>query len=164
MIKQFPEDVGCYSLSFHGDNVFIGSYGCVILWNVVTDAVERLGGYPPRLIYFTFALLGFKLLLDFVYALDVSSDGSVVVGGSYKFVIAHETDTGAMLWRKVMTGKVWSLRIHGGVVIVPVENSNTVVLDVTTGQQLHTLPSAGEGVSGICVFDGLTKITCFLFN
>ena len=41
-------------------------------------------------------------------------------------------------------------------VVVPVDNSNTVVLDVTTGHQLHTLPSAGDGVHGICVFDGLT--------
>jgi hypothetical protein len=79
-----------------------------------------------------------------------------VVGGSQFYVIAHNTATGAMLWRKEMPGNVWSLRIHGGVVVVPVDNSNTVLLDVTTGRQLHTLPSAGEYVHGICVFDGLT--------
>jgi hypothetical protein len=56
-----------------------------------------------------------------------------------------------------MAGRVWSLRIHGGVVVVPVDNGNTVVLDVTTGHQVHTLPSSGKGVHGICVFDGLTN-------
>ncbi len=40
-------------------------------------------------------------------------------------------------------------------VVVPVDASNTVVLDVTTGDQLHTLPSTGKNVVGICVFDGL---------
>jgi hypothetical protein len=76
-------------------------------------------------------------------------------------VIAHNTDTGALLWRKEMPGKTFSLRIHRGVVIVPVDDSNTVVLDATTGQQLHTLPSAGVGVSGICVFDGLAYDVIF---
>jgi outer membrane protein assembly factor BamB len=78
-----------------------------------------------------------------------------VVGGSNKIVIAHNTATGAVLWRKEMPDLVQSLRIHGGVVVVPVDNSNTVVLDVTTGHQLHALPSAGELVMSVCVFDGL---------
>ena len=78
-------------------------------------------------------------------------------------MIAHNTATGAVLWRKEMPGNVWTLRIHGGVVVVPVDNSNTVVLDVTTGHQLHTLPSAGERVHGICVFDGLKNdVICFV--
>ncbi len=80
-----------------------------------------------------------------------------MVGSSKKTVAAHNTATGAALWRKEMPGYVWSLRIHGGVVVVPADNSNTVVLDVTTGHQLHILPSAGEGVRGIFVFDGLTS-------
>ena len=96
------------------------------------------------------------MLLGCVFVLDVSPDGSVVVGSCYKVVIAHNTATGAVLWRKKMPGNATTLRIHGGVVVVPVDNSNTVVLDVTTGHQLHTLPSAGRGVHGICVFDGLT--------
>ena len=49
MIKQFPEGVDCESLAFHGDVVYIGSYECVIQWNVVTDAVVRLEGYPNGL-------------------------------------------------------------------------------------------------------------------
>ncbi len=96
--------------------------------------------------------------------LDVSLDGSVVVGGSDKVVIAHSTVIGVELWRKEMLGNVFALRIHGGVVVVPVDNSNTVVLDVTTGHQLHTLPSAGKNVCGICVFDGLTSdVVCFVY-
>ncbi len=78
-----------------------------------------------------------------------------MVGASNMVMVAHNAATGAVLWRKEMPGRVWALRIHGGVVVVPVDNSNTVVLDVTTGHQLHTLPSAGKSVMSICVFDGL---------
>ena len=56
-----------------------------------------------------------------------------------------------------MPGNVWTLRIHGGVVVVPVDHSDTLVLEITTGHQLHTLPSAGERVYGICVFEGSTS-------
>ena len=76
-------------------------------------------------------------------------------------MIAHNAATGAVLWRKEMPGDVWTSRIHGGVVVVPVDNSDTVVLDVTTGHQLHTLPSAGNDVYGICLFDGLTSDVIF---
>jgi hypothetical protein len=44
MIKQFPENAHCSSLSFHGDVVYIGLDLCVIQWNIVTDAVVRLDG------------------------------------------------------------------------------------------------------------------------
>ena len=61
-----------------------------------------------------------------------------------------------------MPGMGRILRIHRCVVVVPVDGSNTVMLDVTTGHQLHTLPSAGEDVSSICVFDGLiSDASCF---
>ncbi len=46
MIKQSPENVTYLSLSFHGDVAYIGSYKYTIQWNVVTDAVVRLEGYP----------------------------------------------------------------------------------------------------------------------
>ena len=154
MIKQFPENDTCCSLSFHGDVVYIGSRRCVIQWNVVTDAVVRLKGYPGlNCLYLN--IPGFTCHIVFVFALDVSPDGSVVVGASAKNVIAHNTATGAVLWRKKMFDKVCTLRVHGGVVVVPVDNSNIVVLDVTTGHQLHTLSSGGVRVYGICVFDGL---------
>jgi hypothetical protein len=155
MIKQFPDvDVHCMSLSFHGDVVYIGSSGFVIQWNVVTDTVVKLDGFPG-LISPHFCIFGFMLRLGNVYALDVSPDGSVVVGSSLSVVIAHATATGTTLWRKEMPRNTWSLRIHGGVVVVPIDDRKTVVLDVTTGHQLHTLPSAGKDVQGICVFDGL---------
>jgi outer membrane protein assembly factor BamB len=116
------------------------------------------------------------IVLGYVYGLDVSLDGNVVVGCSsnaliadsdtavVNAVIAHSTATGAVLWRKEMPGNVHTLRIHGGVVVVPVYDSNTVVLDVITGQQLHTLPSAGEYVYGICVFHGLKcDVLCLVY-
>ncbi len=123
---------------------------------MVTNAVVRLEGYPS-LIFLHLFQLEFTIASGNVTALDVSPDGSVVVGVDATAVIAHNTVTGTVLWRKEMLDYVWTLRIHGGVVVVPVDNSNTVVLDVTTGHQLHTLPSAGKVVRGICVFDGLTS-------
>ncbi len=154
MIKQFPEDLSSCFLAFHGDVVYIGSLKCVIQWNVVTDAVVRLEGYPG-LSLIHFSLLGFTLPQVWVRVLDISFDGNVAVGASTQTVIAHNTATGLVLWRKEMPGWVWALRIHGGLVVVPADSSNTIVIDVTTGHQLHTLPSAGQGVRGICVFDGL---------
>ncbi len=106
---------------------------------------------------FQFAVRGITLLLGRISGLDVSPDGSVVVGSSDDVVIAHDTATGAALWRKKMAGFVPTLRIHEGWVVVPSCNSKTVVLDITTGNLLHTLPSAGDHVSGICVFDGLSN-------
>ncbi len=101
------------------------------------------------------------MLLGAIFSLIVSSDGNVVVGGSENVVMAHDTVTSEVLWRREMPG-FQALCIHGGGVVVPVNNSNTVVLDVTTGHQLYTLPSAGEELIGICVFDGLAgELFCF---
>ncbi len=61
MIKQFPEREFCYSLSFHGDVAYNGSYEYVIQWNIVTDAVVRLEGYPG-LIIISLYLLDISLL------------------------------------------------------------------------------------------------------
>jgi outer membrane protein assembly factor BamB len=128
----------------------------ILHWNFVTHLVGKLEGYPGlisrRILY-----SDFPSFLGHVFSLDVSLDGSVVIGGSEKDVIAHNTTTGAVLWRKEMPGSVWTLRIHGSVVVVPVDNSDTVVLDATTGRYLHALPSAGKRVRGICVFDGLVS-------
>ncbi len=104
------------------------------------------------------------MCLGHVLGFDVSHDGSVVVGGSEQVVIAHITATGAVLWRKEMHSRVWTLRIHGGVVVVPLDDNDTVVLDVTTGHQLHTLPSAGELVYGIVVVDGLKNDWVVVFS
>jgi hypothetical protein len=45
MIKQLPEGAYCGSLSFHGDDIYIGSIDCVIQWNLVTDTALELEGY-----------------------------------------------------------------------------------------------------------------------
>ena len=105
----------------------------------------------------------FTLFLGHVHGLDVSLDGSVVVGASESIVIAHNTATGAELWRKEMDREVETLRIHGDVVFAVVNKSKTVVLDVSTGHQIHALPTFGKGVNGVCVFDGLTgEYVCFV--
>ena len=70
--------------------------------------------------------------------------------------MAHNTATGAVLWRNELPNNVWSLRIHAGVVVVPVDFNETVVLDITSGHHIHAMPSVGDDVNGICVFDGLT--------
>ncbi len=80
-----------------------------------------------------------------------------MAGASQNVVIAHNTATGAVLWRENMPDRVGTLRIHEGVVVVSVDNSHTVVLDVMTGHQLHALPIAGKNVYGLCVFDGLAS-------
>ena len=46
MIKQFPERDTSPSLSFHGDVAYIGDIQCAIQWNVDSDAVVKLEGYP----------------------------------------------------------------------------------------------------------------------
>ncbi len=56
-----------------------------------------------------------------------------------------------------MSDYVCAFRIYEGVVVVPVDNSNILVLDISTGHQVHALPSAGKDVFGICVFDGLSS-------
>ncbi len=73
-------------------------------------------------------------------ALDISSDGSIVIGCSLKLLIAFNTVTGAVLWQKNLLGNVGALRLHKGVVVVPIDSSNTVVLDVATGNKLYALP------------------------
>ncbi len=90
-----------------------------------------------------------------VDALDLSLDGSVAIGCAGRFVLAHSTATAAILWQIDLPGSIWSLRIHGGVVVVPVDGSDTMVLDVSSGHQVHVMPPAGDYVHGVCVFDGL---------
>ncbi len=51
MIKQFPQSVH-HSLAFHGDVVYIGSWLHIIQWNVATDAVVRLEGFPSLILIF----------------------------------------------------------------------------------------------------------------
>jgi hypothetical protein len=162
MVKQFANEVvSCSSLLFHGDFVYIGCYD-VCKWNVVTDSIVRLEGYPG-LNYSVVLSLIFYVLLDRVYALDISSDGSVVIGCSNKIVLAHDTDTDTIFWRRKMLMGVWSLCIHGSVVVVPVDNSETLVMDVATGHQILTMPCAGSCISGIRVFDGLTgHVVCLV--
>ncbi len=67
MATQFPEHVyyypvslyddgdsiwraDCLTLSFHGDVVYIGGDKCVVHWNVVTNVVQRLEGYPGLIV------------------------------------------------------------------------------------------------------------------
>ncbi len=90
-----------------------------------------------------------------VYALDVLTDGTVVIGGGDNVVIAHNPATEAVLWRKEMHGKVWSLSIDGGLVFIPVDGTEILVLDVTSGVQVHTLPLTGVYIRQVLVFDGL---------
>ncbi len=57
MIKRFSKPVVCVSLSFNGDAVYIGDSKCIIQWNVVTDEVVRLEGYPGLIMKYFFFLL-----------------------------------------------------------------------------------------------------------
>ncbi len=94
-------------------------------------------------------------ILDFVCLFEVSGDGSIVIGANGKVLIAHNTATGALRWRMVMHSYVQALRIHGSVVVVAIDDSNTVVIDVNTADQIDSLPATGRWVTSLCVFDGL---------
>jgi hypothetical protein len=52
MIKQFPKNVDCFSLSFPGGVVYIGSDGCIIEWTLGTDTVVKLEGYRGLIFIF----------------------------------------------------------------------------------------------------------------
>ncbi len=99
-------------------------------------------------------LLRCLFFLDCVDGLDVFFDGCVVIGSSNHILIAFSTITRTILWRKVMSAEVWALRIHGGVVAVPVRSSNTEILDVSSGHQIHVLPTAWDIMCGVYVRDG----------
>ena len=124
-------------------------------------------GISSRFALCSLAPLGFILVLGHVYALGVSTDGGVVIGVCTMVVAAYNTVDCALLWQKTLPQGMFTLRIHGNVVVLPVQNGSTVVLDVTTGHQLHDLPSAGKSV-GIFVFDGLTRnvnvSVCFMIS
>ncbi len=125
---------------------------------MVTDAIVRLeGDHDAGLIYHHFLSSRFfsPFFKDYKNVLDVSPDLSVVVVGNRHVVIAHNTVTGAMLWRKELQSSFQTFCIHGGLVVLPVHGCDTVLLDVTTGHQLHSMPTAWINVHGICVFDGM---------
>jgi hypothetical protein len=102
------------------------------------------------------------LFLGQVAVFDVSLDGNIVVGKWHNLMIA-QTATGEVLWQKEMNDEIIALRIHGGVIAVVPENCNTVVLDISSGEQIHELPSAGKHVLAICVFDGLAPGLALFF-
>ncbi len=79
-----------------------------------------------------------------------------MVGGSERVVNAHNKATCTMLWQRELP-ETRALRIHGGVVVVPGDGNNILVLDLMSGALIHTLPSAGLDVRGVFVFDGLTS-------
>ena len=96
--------------------------------------------------------------------MDVSPDGNIMIGGCtfFKFgpfvAIARNTVTGAELWRKQIryfrTASRNRFRIHGDVVVIPQMGEKTLVLDITNGHTVLTLPSIQ---TCFCVLDGLTR-------
>jgi hypothetical protein len=91
-----------------------------------------------------------------IESIDISCDSSLVISACSRVVIAHLV-SGEALWRKDVSNSnvVWSLRIQGDVVLVPVSDRETMVLEMMTGRQIHSLPSAGMSICGICAFAGL---------
>jgi hypothetical protein len=58
MIKKFPyEDLFCESLCFNGDVGYIECNTCIIQWNVITDAIAILDGYPGLILHLIFPSL-----------------------------------------------------------------------------------------------------------
>ncbi len=89
-----------------------------------------------------------------VTALDVSPDGSIVIGGSEYVVIAFHT----MMPDDVWESSILTLRIHASVVVVPVHGQEDAkVLDLMTGRLIQTLTLSGIDVRCIFVFEGLAS-------
>ncbi len=69
-----------------------------------------------------------------------------------KAKVGHSTATCVKLWQvKILgTGRVWALRIHGCLVVIPIIDNNIVVLHENTGLQLYTLPTVNNVVFAVC--------------
>ena len=50
MIKHFPENLSCNGLGIHSAAVYIVSHARIVQWNVATDVVVKLDGYPGSFI------------------------------------------------------------------------------------------------------------------
>ncbi len=147
-----------HSLVVHGDFVYMAHQSYTLQWCLITNLRVTFEGSGMLFMFALFFVLRFLLSLGaIIYVVDIAPDGRVVVAGGFKVMIAHDAATGEVLWRREMPGKIQSLRIHGNVVVAPVYGSMIAVLDLTSGDQIHTLPSAGNDVNGICVFDGLAE-------
>ena len=86
----------------------------------------------------------------------MTGDGSVVVCASSEgCVVATDVASKTQLWTREMEGSVYTLRIHGSLVVVPVYNASTVVLDVMTGARLHEYPKLAGATYDMVLFDGL---------
>ena len=95
------------------------------------------------------------LVLDRVFAVDVTADGRVLVSADkYGHVVATDLTTKTMLWSKHMDGRVHTLRIHNSVVFVPVTGQPVSVLDLMNGDVLRRYPVRSRETRGLAVISG----------
>ena len=90
-----------------------------------------------------------------VFAVDVTSDGRVLVSADYRgLVVATDLTTKTMLWSKQTDAAVYTLRIHNNAVFVPVRGLHITVLDVMTGDVLRRYPVLSGSTVGLVVVAG----------
>ncbi len=71
-------------------------------------------------------------------------------------VMAHNTQSTAIIWSMNMPGNVHAIRILDDVVIVPVSGNSTRVLDLATGELIREYGNQVKGgVVAVLVFSGL---------
>ena len=105
------------------------------------------------------------LLLEWVWAVDVTAEGRVLVSADYNgLVMATDMTTKTKLWSKKMDASVFTLRIHNRDVFVPVLRSHVHVLDVMTGDVLRRYPALSGETRGLVVIPGELTISWSLLS
>ena len=107
-------------------------------------------------------LLIFAPSVGWVYAVDVTGDGRVLVSADTKgLVVATDLTTKAMIWSQKLDAAVYALRIHNSAVFVPVVGEPVYVLDVMTGDVLRRYLTLSGETRGLVVISGEIRSVSF---
>ncbi len=125
-----------------GDNIFIA--------DVSTRSTQSFHSSPQGAYFYP-------------HAIALSDDDSVlVVGNSNRPFNACRYDTASLtrLWGHNTASHVGAVYILGAYVLVTVYRNPTLVLDLSTGEQIGELPKAEGFICGVGVIEGL----CFILS
>ena len=146
----------------HGSSVFFGIYEGVMEWDTktgaVTKIVEHTGIYRSRV--FAFGAKETSTLLGWVFGVDVTADGRVLVSADKDgLVVATDLTTKTVLFSKQINATLDTLRIHDSFAFVPVfdllEGQTVHVMNVMTGDVLRRYPVLRGQTSGLVVIPGV---------
>ena len=90
--------------------------------------------------------------------MDISEDGAIAVYANYdRKLAAVDLRLEKRTWTIQLRSSAYVLRIYRDCVIVPVNGSEMLVLDVHTGAMLHKHSFQGVFVYGLALFAGLIE-------